>query len=33
MKERLPAEVRIFFETKIMSMMMSLGDDVAPVLE
>ena len=33
MEEVLPAKVGIFLEAEIMAMMMSLGDDVASVLE
>lgn len=33
MQEVLPAKVGIFLEAEIMAMMVSLGDDVAPVLE
>lgn len=33
MEEVLPAKVGIFLEAEIMAMMMSLGDDVASILE
>ena len=33
MKEGLPAKVGIFLEAEVMAMMVSLGDDVAAVLE